>query len=129
MRILLGCILLNSIAVVGCTEPVDHDAVPENVSRRILTPQPATENRLPDQYIVTLQEGASADVINQVFQQYGIKSIQDLSRGRYLVTLIQDPGPVELAKHTASYTAIVNIQPNYIYRSTPSAQDQPQQSR
>ena len=121
MRGLVCCLLLGSFSVVGCSEPVTQN---NNESQNTST-YPTNENRLPGQYIVTLKEGANADVLKQVFQSYGIKSMRDLSRGRYLVILEQDPGPEEMTKQTANSSEIEDVQPNYIYRTMPPAQEKP----
>jgi hypothetical protein len=125
LRLLLGYIFLGSMAVAGCTDSANQ----KNVEPRILSPQPAQENRLPGQYLVTLKEGGDAETLNEVFKHYGIKSIQDLSRGRYLITLEQDPGPEEITKLAATSSDIEDVQPNYIYRKMPQLKDVPQRPR
>jgi len=120
-RLLLGYIFLVAIVVAGCTDSANQ----KNVEPRILTPQPASENRMPGQYLVTLKEGRSSETLIEVFKQYGIKSIQNLSNGRYLITLDQDPGPEAIAKQTANSSEIEDVQPNYIYRTMPPAQEKP----
>jgi len=121
MRILLSCIFLSGISVVGCTDAANQ----KNLEPRTITTQPATENRVLGQYLVTIKEGGSAETLTEVFKQYGIKSIQDLSSGRYLITLEQDPGPEELAKLAASSADIEDVQPNFIYRTMPPTQEKP----
>jgi hypothetical protein len=111
--------------VSGCTDAANQ----KNVEPRTLATQPATENRLPGQYIVTLKESGSSETLTEVFKQYGIKSIQDLSRGRYLITLEQDPGPEEMANQAATASDIEQVQPNFIYRTMPPIQDSPQRAR
>jgi hypothetical protein len=125
LRILLGYIFLFSIAVTGCTDSANQ----KNMEERTLSPQPAMDNRVPGQYIVTLKKSGSSETLTRVFQQYGIKSIQDLSRGRYLITLEQDPGPEEMANQAATVSDIEEVQPNYIYRTMPPIQDSPQRAR
>lgn len=113
MRTLLSCILLSSVAVVGCTEPANE----QNAEPRVLSPHPTTENRLVGQYIITLKEGASVEIIKRVFQQYGIHSIQDLPKRRYLIILKEDPGPDDIAKQAATSADIESVHPNYLYRA------------
>ena len=117
--------ILCGLMAMGCSEPANQ----KSVEPRTLATQPVTENRLSGQYIVTLKEGTSAEILNEVFKQYGIKSIQDLSRGRYLITLEQDPGPEALANQAATVSDIEEVQPNYIYRTMPPTQDSPQRAR
>jgi hypothetical protein len=125
VRLLLGYIFLCCMLVSGCTDAANQ----KNVEPRTLATQPATENRLPGQYIVTLKESGSSETLTEVFKQYGIKSIQDLSRGRYLITLEQDPGPEEMANQAATASDIEQVQPNFIYRTMPPIQDSPQRAR
>jgi len=122
VRLLLGYLFLCGIAVAGCTDSANQ----KNVEPRTITTQPATENRVPGQYIVTLKESGRSETLTEVFKQYGIKSIQDLSRGRYLITLEQDPGPEEINKQAATASDIEQVQPNYLYRTMPPSHDKSQ---
>ena len=121
MRGLVCCLMLCSLTVVGCSEPVTQKY---NESHNTSS-HPTNENRLPGQYIVTLKEGASVDVLTQVFQPYGIKSMRDLSRGRYLIILQRDPGPEEITKQAATSSVIEAVQPNFVYQTMPSTPAQP----
>ena len=122
MRILLSCIFLSGISVVGCTESTNQ----KNIEPRTLSPQPVLENRLPGQYIITLKEGGNSETLTSVFQQYGIKAIQNVSRNRYLIILKQDPGPEIITKQAATSSEIEAVQPNYTYQATPQTQHIPQ---
>jgi len=122
MRILISCIFLTGISVVGCTDSANQ----KNVEPRTITTQSATENRVSGQYLVTLKEGGSAETLTEVFKQYGIISIQDLSRGRYLITLEQDPGPEAIVSQAATASDIEQVQPNYLYRTMPPSHDKSQ---
>jgi hypothetical protein len=124
-RILLGCLFLGSLGLLGCTDAANQ----KNVEPGTIPTQPASENRVPAQYIVSLKEDSNTQILTEVFQQYGIKSIKDLSRGRYVITLEQDPGPDEISKQAATSTEILSVQPNYIYRATPPLQQKPQQTQ
>jgi len=117
-----GVIILCGLMVVGCSDPANQ----KNVEPRTLATQPATENRVPGQYIVTLKAGASSEILTELFNQYGIKSIQNLARGQYLISLERDPGPEEIAKQASSVAEIEAVQPNYLYRTMPPAHDKPQ---
>jgi len=124
-RLLLGYLFLCGLAVAGCTDAANQ----KNMEPRILSPEPVKDNRLVGQYIVTLKEGRSSETLTEVFQQYGIKSIQDLSRGLYLIILEQDPGPEALAKQAATSSDIEDVQPNYIYKTMPLLHDDIQRTR
>ena len=88
MRLILGYVLLFSMAAAGCTDSANQ----KSVQPRIVTQQPASENRIPGQYIVTLRNSANSEVLTEVFNEFGISAIKDLSRNRYLLILEQDPG-------------------------------------
>jgi len=122
VRILLGYLFLCGMAVAGCTDAANQ----KNVEPRTIKTQPATENRVPGQYIVTLKESGRSETLIEVFKQYGIKSIQDLSRGRYLITLEQDPGPEAVASQAANASDIEQVQANYLYRTMPPSDDKSQ---
>jgi hypothetical protein len=111
--------------VAGCTDSTNE----KNLEPRTITTQPATENRVPGQYIVTLRKGGSSETLTEVFNKYGIKSIKDLSKDRYLITLKQDPGPESITKQAATSSVIEYVQPNYIYRTMQPAQEKPQLTR
>ena len=111
--------------MAGCTDSANQ----KNLEPRTITPQPATENRVPGQYIVTLKEGGSTETLNEVFDEYGIQSIKDLSKGRYLITLEKDPGPESITKQAATSSEIEHVQPNYIYRTMQPGQESPQRMR
>lgn len=116
---LLSCIFLCGLLVAGCTDSTNQ----KNMEPRTITTQPAMKNRVPGQYIVILKEGGSSETLTEVFIQYGIQSIKDLSRDRYVITLEQDPGPEEISKKAATSTEIEYVQPNYIYRTMQPAQE------
>ena len=125
IRILFSCIFLCGMAVAGCTDSTNQ----KNLEPRTITTQPATENRVPGQYLVTLKEGGSSETLTEVFNQYGIKSIKSLAKDRYLITLEQDPGPEEIAKQAATSSEIESAQPNYIYRTMQPAPENLQRIR
>lgn len=121
--LLFGCIFLCSMVVVGCSDPANQ----KNSEARILTTDPAKENRMPGQYIVTLKEGASTETLTEVFHEYGIISIKELTESRYLIILEQDPGQKEITTQAATSLAIEHVQPNYFYRTMPLIQQDRQQ--
>ena len=119
LHILLGCLFLVSIGLVGCVDATNQ----KNLEPKAVPAQAATDNRVVGQYIVTMKEGRDSETLTEVFQQYGIKSIKDLSQGRYVITLEQDPGPEEISKQAASSSEIDHVQPNYIYRTMEPVQE------
>ena len=73
-------------------------------------------DRVPGQYLVTLDAGANPSAITDVYGRFGIKRVQDLGRGVYLVTLSDDPGPKSMDETRKGDARIKAIQPNYVYR-------------
>ena len=110
--------------LVACTIVVscDDSANQKNLELRNIAPQPATENRVPGQYIVKLKEQGTEETLRTLFAEFGIKSIQDLSKGRYLITLEKDPGPEDISRQAATVAGIEYVQPNFIYRPMQPAQ-------
>jgi hypothetical protein len=125
IRLLLGYIILGVLVVVGCAESENQ----KNLDPRTITTPPAIENRVPGQYIVTLKEGVGTELLQEVFAEFGIQSVKDLSSGRYLITLEKDPGPEVIIKQAATSSEIEHVQPNYIYRTMQPAQESPQRTR
>ena len=101
----------------------------KNLEPRVITTQPATENRVPGQYIVKLKEEGSTETLHKVFAEFGVKSIQDLSKGRYLITLEKDPGLEGITRQAVTSSNIEYVQPNYIYRTMQPAQEGSQRIR
>ena len=125
LRLLFICFFLGSVLTTGCSEPANH----KSQSTESMQMQPVNGNRMPGQYLVTLKEEGDTEILYEAFAAYGVKSINDLSMGRYLITLDKDPGPEEITKEAATNTDIKHVQPNYIYRTMPQLQDDPQRPR
>jgi len=118
MRTLVSCLLIVGFIGAGCTESTNQ----KNIEQRTLTPQSTSENQLPGQYIVTLKKGANSETLTSVFEHYGIKSIQEFSKGRYLIILEHDPGPDTITQQAAASSEIDTVQPNYTYQAIPQRQ-------
>lgn len=125
LRLLFICFFLGSVLTTGCSEPANH----KSQSTESMQMQPANGNRMPGQYIVTLKAETDTEILYDVFAAYGVKSIKDLSKGRYLITLDKDPGPEEITKEASTISDIKHVQPNYIYRTMPLLQDNSQRPR
>lgn len=73
-------------------------------------------HRVAGEYIVTVRPGGSNAEVRRVFGQYGIKSVKDLGKGRFLVKVDRDPGPQAMEATSARAGSIHRAQPNYKYR-------------
>ena len=118
VHVLLSMACLGGVLLAGCYESTNQ----ENLEPKSITTQTQTENRVAGQYIVILKEGGSQATLVEVFKPYGIKSIRVLSKGRYIITLEQDPGPADISSTAATSEEIESVQPDYIYRATQPAQ-------
>ena len=116
------------LCIIACTlvASCSDSANQKSEELRTIKTRPATENRVPGQYIVTLKEGISIELLQEVFAEFGVKSVKDISKGRYLITLEKDPGPEVITKQAATSSEIEYAQPNYIYRTMQPAQESPQ---
>lgn len=121
---ILFCLVASAI-VVSCGDSANQ----KNMEPRTITTQTATENRVPGQYIITLKEGGNVETLHKVFTEFGVESIQDLSKDRYLITLEKDPGPEDITKQATTISDIKHVQPNYIYRTMQPAQESSQHVR
>ena len=105
--------------VVSCSDSVTQ----KNLEPRTIKPQSAAEDRVPGQYIITLKAGVAVEILQDVFAEFGLASVRDLAKGRYLITLEKDPGPEDITRHAATSSSIEYVQPNYVYRTMPPAQE------
>ena len=78
---------------------------------------PASQMRVPGEYIVTLAAGVDVKVITNVYGRFGIKRIQDLGRNIFLVTLSEDPNPAQMEELRRQDARIEAVQPNFVYRN------------
>ena len=85
---------------------------------------PADRSRVAGQYLVTLAPGTGPKVLCGLYGRFGIRRIEALGAGRFLMVLGQDPGPPKIEALRAHDPRIRSIQPNFIYRAAPSGQAQ-----
>ncbi len=85
---------------------------------RTYTERPSifNENRVPGEYIVTIDESGDEERIRELFEAYLVEKVKDLGRGRFLIKLEQDPGPEVVKRKGLESAFIKHVQPNYIYR-------------
>ena len=106
----LGLALAGTAAGSACGEtPRDpHGAAAGTWSR---------QNRVSGEYLVTVAALADEKAITDLYGRFGIKSIRNLGKGVFLVTLTEDPGPSTMEKLRAGNRQIEAVQPNYAYRT------------
>jgi hypothetical protein len=85
---------------------------------RTNTEQPGMygENRMPGEYIVSLDEGGNEALVRKLYEAYQVKNLEDLGRGRFLIKLENDPGPEVIERKGMESAHIKSVQPNYLYR-------------
>ncbi len=95
----------------GCCSHAAAGASPTNKGNA-----PAVSQRVPGEYLVTLAPGADAKAIQDVYGSLGLKRVQHVGRGVFLVTVGEDPGPQRMEELRAKDARIQAVQPNFKYR-------------
>jgi hypothetical protein len=72
---------------------------------------------IQNEYIIVLAENVSIEEALDQLQVYGATVIRNLKRGRYLISVKQDPGIERLTEDFDGSEIIQHIQPNYTYRT------------
>lgn len=75
--------------------------------------QPDPKDKIPGEYIITLQPGADPGRIEAIYRDLGVSGVQDLGRGRYLIRLAKDPGTDAVLDTGYAAGAVEAAQPNY----------------
>ena len=81
--------------------------------------------RQPGEYLVTLAADAGERTIRNVYGRFGIKTIRELPKNVYLVTVAEDPGPEVMDDLRQGNVLIKAVQPNYRYRTGRSGRAAP----
>ena len=111
MAYFIGCAvaLAGAVMVSACCHTPCN---PETAHKNALSQQ----TRVPGDYLVTLAEGADVKVITDLYGRFGIKSMKDLGRNIFLVTLTEDPGPSKMEELRGQNAHVTAVQPNFVYR-------------
>ena len=115
MKYGMRCLIALAVAMTGmaavsacCHSPSNPEPTPKDYSSR--------QTRVPGEYLVTLDARADVKAITDLYGRFGIKSIQDLGRNIFLVTLTEDPGPAKMEDLLGQNEHIKAVQPNFVYR-------------
>jgi hypothetical protein len=73
--------------------------------------------RVPGEYVVTLEAGEKEGAITERYGRLGIKRVLALGGGVYLLNITIDPGPREMETLIKPDKRIKTVQPNLIYRA------------
>jgi hypothetical protein len=77
----------------------------------------AQQTRVAGEYLVTLAARAEVKAIADLYGRFGIKTIKELGRNVFLVTLTEDPGPDAMEKLRGGNALIKAVEPNFVYRT------------
>lgn len=83
------------------------------------TPSSSSQSSKQSEYIIVLKEGIEIEAVVETLTKYGGRTIRDLGRGRYLVSLALDPGIDALQQDPELIKGILSIQPNHRYSIQP----------
>ena len=108
----LALIPLSAALASACT---DSNYQNGNTPEPKANPPAETNVSAPVEYIIVVAEDVSLDAAMQHLQKYEATMLQDLKRGRYLISLRQNPGIDQLKGEVDETSDIVLIQPNYTY--------------
>lgn len=113
----LVVVVMGLAAGSACSQtPSNTTPTPKDLSSR--------QTRVPGEYLVTLSPGVDVETIATLYGRFGIKSTRDLGHDLFLVTFIDDPGPVRLEELRGQSAQIKAIQPNFVYRPAGSGKVQ-----
>lgn len=79
-------------------------------------PMAETQDRIPGEYLVTVQKGGDQALIRQLFAQYSIREVRSLGDSLFLLRVDEDPGPEAIKRKGEECAQIASVQPNFVYR-------------
>lgn len=79
-------------------------------------PTTGTQDRVPGEYLVTVQKGGDEALIRKLFAPFSVKEVQSLGEGLFLLKIEKDPGPKALKKKGRESEQIRSVQPNFVYQ-------------
>ena len=89
-RVLGMFLLLVAGGVMACAHSSKPDASNDQ-------PTPATtpgnQDRVPGEYLVSVQKGGDEALIRRVFASYSVRDVRPVSDNLFLLKIDQDPGP------------------------------------
>jgi len=118
--ITVGLAIAAAVAISACTHA---PAAPPyaGAAAHPLPERAEQQARVPDEYLVTLAPDVDERVISEFYGRFGIKELEALGDGTYLLVLTNDPGPQEMEGLIGDDTRFRAVQPNIIYWANRSA--------
>lgn len=115
----LFCLVAFGVVVIsGCSDSSYHDekvTQPDVVFSTSNEESNSNEESKLNEYIIVLAENVSIEKAISSFQKYQVQVIRDLNRGRYLISLKNDPGIEQLKEAVEDSALIKQIQINFSY--------------
>jgi len=109
----LFCLVAFGVVVIsGCSDSSYHD---EKVTQPDVVFSTSNEESKLNEYIIVLAENVSIESATSSLQEYQVQVIKDLNRGRYLISLKNDPGLEQLKAIVEDSAYIKQIQSNFSY--------------
>ena len=108
----VGLVVMGITSLAACRHP------PANLSPTLAEEQTARTDRqirVIGEYIVTLTAGAEQSAIQENYGRYGIKRINAMGNGIFLLSVSVEPGPEAMATQSREDKRIKSIQANFIY--------------
>jgi hypothetical protein len=96
----------------------DHPDIGKNKSN---TKEPLEmRTRIVGEYIITLSGEVTEDFIYQYFSSQMVEQVRHIHDTLYLIQIKHDPGPDEMVQRYVDKNTILDIQPNYTYKTSPT---------
>lgn len=104
------------LAIAAAISACTHAPVaPSHAAVHAAPERPAQQARVPDEYLVSLAPDVDERVISEFYGRFGIKELDALGDGTYLLVLTNDPGPQAMEALVSDDTRFRAVQPNIIY--------------
>jgi len=79
--------------------------------------KPATRDRVPGLYVVTVKPGAGKASVRKAFGARVVQRVADLGHHEYMVRIRHDPGPKAVMRGVLGAPGIRAVQPDYTYHA------------
>jgi hypothetical protein len=101
------------LVVLSLTACAADEAASSTSARK---PEPARQDYVPGEYILSARSGVDAATITASYAAFGVENVQGLGGGRFLLRLARDPGIERVRTLGVESGQIDAVQRNFIYR-------------
>jgi hypothetical protein len=74
------------------------------------------QDRVPGEYVITVRSGGDADLLRDLYEEYGVRDVSEIGPDLFLLKLKEDPGVDEIRRKGIESGKVSAVQPNFIYR-------------